>query len=211
LLGQPSQALGPLPVRPADEPVPRRHFPRRRGASLSTNSNSTGRNPSSPLAILSGQSANPSAVCAGGACARRRPLRWSGGGNWIKPRACNFRGIVRAAISLSRPTPLRHCQRSARATDSCRRDHSGCSALMARISSRSASANWRPGTRIVLTPPSYAPPSPASSAENVQTPGATFCCTCNKRLHIRTWGKREFPRSDRAQRSQLEDQVKCQR
>ena len=43
----------------------------------------------------------------GGAWAQGRRVRLWGGGSWTSPRACSFKSIVRAAMSLSRPAPLR--------------------------------------------------------------------------------------------------------
>jgi len=50
----------------------------------------------------------------GGACAHGRLVRVWGGGNLIIPRAWSFKSKVRAAMSLSRPAPLRQFQSSQR-------------------------------------------------------------------------------------------------
>jgi hypothetical protein len=102
------------------------------------------------MGIASGSS---SGWTMGGACARGRVVRLRGGGNSIRPRACSFKSNVRAAMSLSRPAPLRQFHRSHNSRDRAVRCQSGCCAINPRTSPRSSPESVRPCRQIASTAP----------------------------------------------------------
>ena len=129
----------------------------------------------------------------GGACAQGRPVRVWGGGNSIKPLAWSFKSNVRAAMSLSRPAPLRQFQSSHRRRESAVRCQSGCCTINARNSVKSSPESVRPWRQIGSTALRfYAIPGREFSRKRPNSP-TTVLYSCISMTHsdsptgVRTW------------------------